>query len=96
MPPEIRDKSCIKKNIDVNLCFRYAQFYSQDEFCHYNMFNHHFFDEEVCVKILFLVQCCQVFIVLLWMIELCLSSGLQRSPERLRQGAGRGEGGNGG
>ena len=26
---------------------RYAQFYSKDEFCLYNMFNHHFFDGEV-------------------------------------------------
>lgn len=27
--------------------FRYAQFYTEDEFCHYNMFNHHCFDGEV-------------------------------------------------
>lgn len=25
--------------------FRYCQFYGQDEFCHYNMFNHHFFNK---------------------------------------------------
>ncbi len=26
---------------------RYCQFYGQDEFCRYNMFNHHFFEDEV-------------------------------------------------
>ncbi|XP_028998595.1 rRNA N6-adenosine-methyltransferase ZCCHC4 [Betta splendens] len=33
---------CLLLDID----FRYAQFYSQEEFCHYNMFNHHFFGGE--------------------------------------------------
>uniref|UniRef100_H3CLE3 rRNA N(6)-adenosine-methyltransferase ZCCHC4 n=1 Tax=Tetraodon nigroviridis TaxID=99883 RepID=H3CLE3_TETNG len=28
----------------LDMDFRYAQFYSQEEFCHYNMFNHHFFE----------------------------------------------------
>eukprot|EP00064_Thunnus_orientalis_P015170 superscaffoldBa00002763_g15220 len=28
----------------------YAQFYSQDEFCHYNMFNHHFFNGEAFLR----------------------------------------------
>lgn len=28
---------------------RYCQFYGQDEFCRYNMFNHHFFDDEEAV-----------------------------------------------
>ncbi|TNN26889.1 Zinc finger CCHC domain-containing protein 4 [Liparis tanakae] len=36
----------------------YAQFYKQDEFCHYNMFNHHFFDGEASGAVLqaFLAQ----------------------------------------
>ncbi|KAG7221526.1 hypothetical protein INR49_017182 [Caranx melampygus] len=34
------------KTLLLDIDFRYAQFYSQDEFCHYNMFNHHFFDGE--------------------------------------------------
>ncbi|XP_061778461.1 rRNA N6-adenosine-methyltransferase ZCCHC4-like [Nerophis ophidion] len=34
------------KSLLLDIDFRYAQFYSQDEFCHYNMFNHHFFDSE--------------------------------------------------
>ncbi|XP_067224854.1 rRNA N6-adenosine-methyltransferase ZCCHC4 isoform X2 [Chanodichthys erythropterus] len=28
---------------------RYCQFFGQNEFCHYNMFNHHFFDNEEAV-----------------------------------------------
>ncbi|XP_038132377.1 rRNA N6-adenosine-methyltransferase ZCCHC4 [Cyprinodon tularosa] len=27
----------------LDIDYRYAQFYAQDQFCHYNMFNHHFF-----------------------------------------------------
>ncbi|XP_003458875.1 rRNA N(6)-adenosine-methyltransferase ZCCHC4 isoform X2 [Oreochromis niloticus] len=34
------------KSLLLDIDFRYAQFYSQDEFCHYNMFNHHFFGGE--------------------------------------------------
>ncbi|CAB1345057.1 unnamed protein product [Coregonus sp. 'balchen'] len=30
----------------LDIDFRYAQFYGKDEFCHYNMFNHHFFGGE--------------------------------------------------
>ncbi|KAM4612034.1 rRNA N(6)-adenosine-methyltransferase ZCCHC4 isoform 2-T2 [Polymixia lowei] len=30
--------------LDIDI--RYAQFYGEDEFCHYNMFNHHFFGGE--------------------------------------------------
>ncbi|KAJ8382192.1 hypothetical protein SKAU_G00029700 [Synaphobranchus kaupii] len=30
----------------LDIDFRYAQFYSEEEFCHYNMFNHHFFNRE--------------------------------------------------
>lgn len=29
------------------LFYRYSQFYMEDSFCHYNMFNHHFFDGKV-------------------------------------------------
>lgn len=36
----------------LDIDFRYAQFYSQDEFCHYNMFNHHFFDGETSSGVL--------------------------------------------
>jgi len=40
----------------INLFFfwplRYCQFFGQDEFCHYNMFNHHFFDDEVKTNLL--------------------------------------------
>ncbi|XP_061923030.1 rRNA N6-adenosine-methyltransferase ZCCHC4 isoform X1 [Entelurus aequoreus] len=39
-------KSKPMKSLLLDIDFRYAQFYSQDEFCHYNMFNHHFFDSE--------------------------------------------------
>ncbi|XP_061664778.1 rRNA N6-adenosine-methyltransferase ZCCHC4 isoform X2 [Syngnathoides biaculeatus] len=34
------------KSLLLDIDFRYAQFYDQNEFCHYNMFNHHFFDSE--------------------------------------------------
>ncbi|XP_056156557.1 rRNA N6-adenosine-methyltransferase ZCCHC4 [Lampris incognitus] len=34
------------KSLLLDIDFRYAQFYSEDEFCHYNMFNHHFFSGE--------------------------------------------------
>ncbi|KAF3697522.1 Zinc finger CCHC domain-containing protein 4 [Channa argus] len=36
----------------LDIDFRYAQFYSQDEFCHYNMFNHHFFGGEASSSVL--------------------------------------------
>ncbi|XP_068164429.1 rRNA N6-adenosine-methyltransferase ZCCHC4 isoform X2 [Antennarius striatus] len=32
------------RSLLLDIDFRYAQFYSREEFCHYNMFNHHFFD----------------------------------------------------
>ncbi|XP_051866192.1 LOW QUALITY PROTEIN: rRNA N6-adenosine-methyltransferase ZCCHC4 [Pristis pectinata] len=44
----IKLRQCEKKNpviksqlLDID--FRYSQFYSEEEFCHYNMFNHYFF-----------------------------------------------------
>ncbi|CAL8377294.1 unnamed protein product [Gadus morhua 'NCC'] len=36
----------------LDIDFRYAQFYSKDEFCLYNMFNHHFFDGEASNQVL--------------------------------------------
>ncbi|XP_034021237.1 rRNA N6-adenosine-methyltransferase ZCCHC4 [Thalassophryne amazonica] len=40
------------KSLLLDIDFRYAQFYSQDEFCHYNMFNHHFFSGEAGSRVL--------------------------------------------
>lgn len=40
------------KSLLLDIDFRYAQFYSQDEFCHYNMFNHHFFGGEASAAVL--------------------------------------------
>ncbi|KAF6715487.1 Zinc finger CCHC domain-containing protein 4 [Oryzias melastigma] len=40
------------KSLLLDIDFRYAQFYSQEEFCHYNMFNHHFFDGEAASDVL--------------------------------------------
>ncbi|XP_008322197.1 rRNA N(6)-adenosine-methyltransferase ZCCHC4 [Cynoglossus semilaevis] len=40
------------KSLLLDIDFRYAQFYSQDEFCHYNMFNHHFFGGKASSSIL--------------------------------------------
>ncbi|KAM6949604.1 rRNA N(6)-adenosine-methyltransferase ZCCHC4 [Aplochiton taeniatus] len=34
------------KSLLLDIDFRFAQFYGNDEFCHYNMFNHHFFGVE--------------------------------------------------
>lgn len=34
------------------LFYRYSQFYMEDSFCHYNMFNHHFFDGKVRIMII--------------------------------------------
>ncbi|KAI5616357.1 zinc finger CCHC domain-containing protein 4 [Silurus asotus] len=38
------DKTNTMKSLLLDIDFRYSQFHSQSEFCHYNMFNHHFFD----------------------------------------------------
>ncbi|XP_077444190.1 rRNA N(6)-adenosine-methyltransferase ZCCHC4 [Stigmatopora argus] len=37
-------KSRAMTSLLLDIDFRYGQFYGQEEFCHYNMFNHHFFD----------------------------------------------------
>ncbi|XP_062859679.1 rRNA N6-adenosine-methyltransferase ZCCHC4 isoform X2 [Trichomycterus rosablanca] len=39
------------KSLLLDIDFRYSQFYEQDEFCHYNMFNHHFFNGEDAAKV---------------------------------------------
>ncbi|CAN9509828.1 unnamed protein product [Ophioblennius macclurei] len=40
------------KSLLLDIDSRYAQFYSRDEFCHYNMFNHHFFGGEASSNVL--------------------------------------------
>eukprot|EP00062_Callorhinchus_milii_P004986 gi/632943976/ref/XP_007887248.1/ PREDICTED: zinc finger CCHC domain-containing protein 4 isoform X1 [Callorhinchus milii] len=40
----------------LDIDFRYSQFYSQEEFCHYNMFNHYFFGGK------FASEACQRFL----------------------------------
>nr|XP_013815568.1 PREDICTED: zinc finger CCHC domain-containing protein 4 isoform X3 [Apteryx mantelli mantelli] len=34
------------RSLLLDIDFRYSQFYTEDEFCHYNMFNHYFFGGE--------------------------------------------------
>uniref|UniRef100_F6VJ76 rRNA N(6)-adenosine-methyltransferase ZCCHC4 n=1 Tax=Ornithorhynchus anatinus TaxID=9258 RepID=F6VJ76_ORNAN len=50
------DKESGIKSLLLDIDFRYSQFYAEDSFCHYNMFNHHFFDGkaslEICRKFL--------------------------------------------
>ncbi|KAI7796708.1 rRNA N6-adenosine-methyltransferase ZCCHC4 isoform X1 [Triplophysa rosa] len=41
------DKRHTMQSLLLDIDYRYCQFYGQDEFCHYNMFNHHFFEKEV-------------------------------------------------
>ncbi|XP_071234170.1 rRNA N(6)-adenosine-methyltransferase ZCCHC4-like isoform X1 [Salvelinus alpinus] len=45
-------KSDPMKTLLLDIDFRYAQFYGQDEFCHYNMFNHHFFGGQAASGVL--------------------------------------------
>ncbi|XP_037538011.1 rRNA N6-adenosine-methyltransferase ZCCHC4 [Nematolebias whitei] len=40
------------RSLLLDIDFRYAQFYSQEEFCHYNMFNHYFFDGQASSAVL--------------------------------------------
>ncbi|XP_003773389.1 rRNA N6-adenosine-methyltransferase ZCCHC4 [Sarcophilus harrisii] len=50
------DKESDVKSLLLDIDFRYSQFYTEESFCHYNMFNHHFFDGkagfETCRKFL--------------------------------------------
>lgn len=77
-------------------CFRYAQFYSQDEFCHYNMFNHHCFDGEVRPDASCFAWLTSSCLPAVRVLKVFVLAGLQLSPARLPQGARRGEGGPGG
>ncbi|XP_055444153.1 rRNA N6-adenosine-methyltransferase ZCCHC4 isoform X5 [Bubalus kerabau] len=46
----LKESGGTKSNIRsllLDIDFRYSQFYMEDSFCHYNMFNHHFFDGKV-------------------------------------------------
>ncbi|XP_066520417.1 rRNA N6-adenosine-methyltransferase ZCCHC4 isoform X3 [Hoplias malabaricus] len=40
------NKGDAMRSLLLDIDFRYSQFYGQHEFCHYNMFNHHFFNGE--------------------------------------------------
>ncbi|XP_061565864.1 rRNA N6-adenosine-methyltransferase ZCCHC4 [Cololabis saira] len=40
------------RSLLLDIDYRYAQFYSPEEFCHYNMFNNHFFAGESSVAVL--------------------------------------------
>lgn len=37
--------------VKTKLFYRYSQFYMEDSFCHYNMFNHHFFDGKAALDV---------------------------------------------
>ncbi|XP_003226171.2 rRNA N6-adenosine-methyltransferase ZCCHC4 [Anolis carolinensis] len=39
------------KSLLLDIDFRYSQFYTEEEFCHYNMFNHYFFAGEAAYEI---------------------------------------------
>jgi len=47
-----RKKGGAIKTLLLDIDFRYAQFYDQDDFCHYNMFNHHLFGGEAANEVL--------------------------------------------
>ncbi|KAJ6659412.1 hypothetical protein lerEdw1_019144 [Lerista edwardsae] len=48
-------KNCIKSLL-LDIDFRYSQFYTEGDFCHYNMFNHYFFGGEAAYEV------CQKFL----------------------------------
>lgn len=52
----LKDSKPKVKTLLLDIDFRYSQFYGKDEFCHYNMFNHHFFGGEAAQNI------CQKFL----------------------------------
>uniref|UniRef100_A0A8C6R9H8 rRNA N(6)-adenosine-methyltransferase ZCCHC4 n=1 Tax=Nannospalax galili TaxID=1026970 RepID=A0A8C6R9H8_NANGA len=39
------------KSLLLDIDFRYSQFYLEDSFCRYNMFNHHFFDGKAALEV---------------------------------------------
>ncbi|XP_047421760.1 rRNA N6-adenosine-methyltransferase ZCCHC4 isoform X2 [Sciurus carolinensis] len=45
------DKKSNIKSLLLDIDFRYSQFYVEDSFCHYNMFNHHFFDGKAALEV---------------------------------------------
>ncbi|XP_055981574.1 rRNA N6-adenosine-methyltransferase ZCCHC4 [Sorex fumeus] len=45
------DMKSSMKSLLLDIDFRYSQFYLEDSFCHYNMFNHHFFDGKAALDI---------------------------------------------
>ncbi|XP_024069449.2 rRNA N6-adenosine-methyltransferase ZCCHC4 [Terrapene carolina triunguis] len=51
-----REQESSVKSLLLDIDFRYSQFYTEEDFCHYNMFNHYFFDgeaaHEICRKFL--------------------------------------------
>ncbi|XP_053260164.1 rRNA N6-adenosine-methyltransferase ZCCHC4 isoform X1 [Podarcis raffonei] len=46
-----QDQEICIKSLLLDIDFRYSQFYTEKDFCHYNMFNHHFFAGEAAYKI---------------------------------------------
>uniref|UniRef100_A0A8C8VL01 Zinc finger CCHC-type containing 4 n=1 Tax=Pelusios castaneus TaxID=367368 RepID=A0A8C8VL01_9SAUR len=51
-----REQESNIKSLLLDIDFRYSQFYTEEDFCHYNMFNHYFFGgeaaHEICRKFL--------------------------------------------
>ncbi|XP_048220772.1 rRNA N6-adenosine-methyltransferase ZCCHC4 isoform X2 [Perognathus longimembris pacificus] len=45
------DKKSDIKSLLLDIDSRYSQFYMEDSFCHYNMFNHHFFDGKAALDV---------------------------------------------
>ncbi|XP_004579226.2 rRNA N6-adenosine-methyltransferase ZCCHC4 isoform X1 [Ochotona princeps] len=45
------DNKSNMKSLLLDIDFRYSQFYMEDSFCHYNMFNHHFFDGKAALEV---------------------------------------------
>ncbi|KAM6150126.1 LOW QUALITY PROTEIN: rRNA N(6)-adenosine-methyltransferase ZCCHC4 [Erethizon dorsatum] len=45
------DKKSNLRSLLLDIDFRYSQFYMEDSFCHYNMFNHHFFDGKPALEV---------------------------------------------
>ncbi|XP_066488511.1 rRNA N6-adenosine-methyltransferase ZCCHC4 [Tiliqua scincoides] len=51
-----QDQNICVTSLLLDIDFRYSQFYTEGDFCHYNMFNHHFFGGEAAYEI------CQKFL----------------------------------
>ncbi|XP_043727104.1 rRNA N6-adenosine-methyltransferase ZCCHC4 isoform X4 [Cervus elaphus] len=48
---EAHNRSCQPPLSRSQCVERYSQFYMEDSFCHYNMFNHHFFDGKAALEV---------------------------------------------